>query len=46
MQSLSVGGFVRVRKEELFFRLQVHERGGISLVEINGRVGKSISQVC
>ena len=29
-----------------FFRLQVYERVGISLVEVYERVGKSVIQVC
>ena len=30
----------------IFFRLQVYERGGISLVEVYKRVGKSVIRVC
>ena len=30
----------------IFFRLQVYERGGISLVEENKRGGKSVIWVC
>ena len=30
----------------IFFRLQVYERGGISLVEVYKRVGKSVIWVC
>ena len=30
----------------IFFRLQVHERVGISLVEVYKRIGKSVIWVC
>ena len=30
----------------IFFRLQVYERGGISLVDVYKRVGKSVIWVC
>ena len=37
----------RLRKNRgIFFRLQVYERVGISLVEVYKRVGKSVIWVC
>ena len=33
-------------KRGIFFRLQVYERVGISLVEVYKRVGKSVIWVC